>query len=90
MNQEIIRTGGSSIWAVSGTHGKTYPWAKDSSSNHGHAETKVLNDMYEQLARAMDSIQPLMTDSYNESECGATQQVRSDAAEDYKRRHKKS
>ena len=90
VNQEIIRTGGSNTWAVSGTHGKIYPWAKDSSSKHGHAETRVLNDMYEQLARAMDSIQPLIPDSDNESERGATQQVRSDAAEEYKSRPRRT
>jgi len=84
-----VQGGGVSLWAVSGTHGKNYPWAKDSTSRHNEAEQSVLNDIYDQVAKLLDSIHPLKTDSNDESETDETQRVRSDAADDFKQRHKR-
>ena len=49
VNNKILQHGGSSIWTVSGTHGKNYPWAQDSASQHWEADQSVLKDVYDQV-----------------------------------------
>ena len=90
VNDKIVQHGGVSVWTVSGTHGKNYPWAKDSTSQHWEAEQSVSKDLYDQVAKLLDSLQPLKMDSDNESETGETQRVHSDAADDFKGSHGRS
>jgi hypothetical protein len=90
VNAKIAQRGGASVWTVSGTHGKNYPWAKDCTSQHWEAEQSVLKDLYDQVTKLLDSLQPLKMDSDDESETGETQRVHSNAADDFKRRHGRS
>ena len=48
-------------------------------------ELSVLKDLYDQIAKIIDSVQPIKADSDNESEGRETERVRSDAARFYKR-----
>ncbi len=73
INDKIVQGGGVSLWTVSGTHGKNYPWAKDSTSRHSEAEQSMLNDVYDQVTKLLDSIHPLKMDSDDESETGEAQ-----------------
>ena len=88
VNNKLLQGGGVSLWTVSGTHGKNYPWAKDSTSRHSEAEQSVVNDVYDQVAKLLDSIHRLKTDPDAKSETGQTQQVPIHAADSFKQPHK--
>lgn len=69
---------------------KNYPWAKDSTSRHWEAEQSVLKDLYDQVAKLLDPLEPLKMDSDDESETGETQRVHSNAANNFKKTHGRS
>ena len=83
INDKIAQRRGASVWTVSGTHGKNYPWTKDSTSQHWKVEKSVLTNLYDQVVKLLDSLLPLKTGSDDESEAGKTQRLHSHAAQDF-------
>jgi OTT_1508-like deaminase len=68
VNEDLRKKGATDIWAVSGTHGKNYPWQRDMSSRRVEGERNVLRDLYDQLAEKFDQARGSRADSDSDSE----------------------
>lgn len=86
VNKTVMEKGRRENWAVSGTHGKYYPWQRDTNSPRFEAEREVLQDLYDQLAGKVDLVLGPTVDSDEGSEEGASARVRSSAAKEYRKR----
>ena len=86
INKTMMEKGRRENWTVSGTHGKYYPWQRDTNSPRFEAEREVLQDLYDQLAGKVDQVLGPTADSDEDSEEGAPARVRSTGAKEYKKR----